>query len=131
MLSTLKTLPVRLLFRLALAVYHHRRWFFYPQAVLFLICILYTAKHLEFATDRSALVGGDKEYHRIYLEFKKEFPIEDDIVVLVESESMEKNRQFVERLGARLDAETNTFTGIFYKGDLKMMGRKALLFLPE
>src|SRR5262245_11298639 len=44
---------------------------------------------------------------------------------------MEKNRQFVERLGAKLEAETNLFTHVFYKGDLKMMGRKALLFVPE
>ncbi len=52
-------------------------------------------------------------------------------MVVVESENMEKNRQFVERLGHKLEAETNTFTDVFYKGDLKMMGRKALLFVPE
>ena len=43
----------------------------------------------------------------------------------------EKNRQFVERLGAKLDAETNLFHDVFYKGDLKMLGSKALLFVPE
>src|SRR5436190_9106552 len=44
---------------------------------------------------------------------------------------MEKNRQFVERLGAKLEAETNLFASVFYKGDLKLMGSKALFFLPE
>src|SRR5262249_21367789 len=43
----------------------------------------------------------------------------------------EKNRQFVERIGARLEAQTNLFSDVFYKGDLKMLGPKALLFLPE
>jgi hopanoid biosynthesis associated RND transporter like protein HpnN len=50
---------------------------------------------------------------------------------VVESENIEKNRQFVERLGAKLEAETNLFRDVFYKGDLPMMGSKALLFLPE
>ena len=52
-------------------------------------------------------------------------------MVVVESDNHEKNRQFVERLGARLMAETNLFTDVFYKGDLKMLGSKALLFVPE
>jgi hypothetical protein len=126
-----RSLPARLLLRLSHAIFNHRRWFFYPQAVLFLVCVLYTTKHLEFNTERSALVGAEKEYHQHYLRYKAEFPVQDDLVVVVESESLEKNRQFVERLGAKLEAETNLFAGVFYKGDLKMMGRKALLFLPE
>ena len=61
----------------------------------------------------------------------------NDIVVVVESNDTEKNRQVVERLGARLEAEsvaanpTNRFGDVFYKGDLRLMGRKALLFFPE
>ena len=62
---------------------------------------------------------------------QEEFPLQDDLVVVVESEDPEKNRQFVERLGARLEQETNLFTDVFYKGDLKMLGQKALLFVPE
>ena len=52
-------------------------------------------------------------------------------MVVVESEHAEKNRQFVERLGAKLEAETNLFHDVFYKGDLKMLGAKALLFVPD
>ncbi len=121
----------RLLFKLSDLIFHHRRWFFYPQVALVVVCVLFTIKKLEFHTSRNDLVGGDKEYHRQYLRYKAQFPVQDDLVVVVESEFMEKNRQFVERLGAKLEAETNLFTGVFYKGDLKLMGRKALLFLPE
>ena len=81
---------------------------------------------LQFDTDRDNLVGSNKRYHQNYLAFRKEFPQQDDLVVVVESENIEKNRQFVERLGARLEAETNTFKNVFYKGDLRMMGSKAL-----
>src|SRR6185436_3530661 len=110
-------------------LYAHRGWFLWPQFVLAAICVWFTIAKLEFKTDRSSLVGGEKEYHKVFLQFRKEFPVEDDIVAVVESEQMEKNRQFVERLGAKLEAarvdiqvpgstaacETNLFTHIFYK----------------
>ena len=117
----------RLLTRLADAVYLHPRAFFYPQVALFAVCLLYTVRHLDFNTSRNDLVGSDKKYHQNFLAFKKEFPGQDDLVVIVESDRMDKNRQFVDRLGAKLEAETNLFTDVFYKGDLRLMGRKALL----
>ncbi len=139
------SLGERLLRRLSELVFTHRGWFVWPQLVLVALSIWYTVTHLEFHTSRNSLVGGEKEYHKVFLQFRKEFPVEDDIVAVVESELMEKNRQFVERLGARLEAErttvtaadgktqveTNLFAHVFYKGDLKMMGRKALQFVPE
>jgi hopanoid biosynthesis associated RND transporter like protein HpnN len=132
-----QSLPARTLRWLADSIYHHRRWYLYSQAALMLVCILYTTgyfipgKQLLFLTSRNDLVGGEKEYHKNYLKFKDEFPNPDDLVVVVESENREKNRQFVERLGAKLDRQTNLFAGVFYKGDLKLMGPKALLFLTE
>src|SRR5882724_366436 len=65
------------------------------------------------------------------MNYKREFPGQDDLVVVAESENSEKNRQFVERLGARLEVETNLFTDVLYRNDFKMLGRKALLFVPE
>ncbi len=116
---------------LARAIVRYRWWFVYPQLALFAVCVYYTVFHLQFDTSRSNLVGKNKTYHQNFLKFKKEFPTQDDLVTVVESEDPEKNRQFVERLGARLEAETNLFHDVFYKGDLKMLGSKALLFVPE
>ncbi|MEK7707535.1 MAG: MMPL family transporter, partial [Verrucomicrobiota bacterium] len=124
------TFSARVLGWLAGAVCKYPRLVFYPQAILFLVSILYTVRHLEFDTSRNNLVGANKKYHQNFLRFKKEFPTQDDLVVVVESENREKNRQFVERLGAKLEVETNLFTHLFYKGDLKMLGSKALLFVP-
>jgi uncharacterized protein len=126
-----KSFTARFLFWLAHSIFNHRRWFAWPQLFLVIASIFYTVYHLEFLTSRDALVGGSKQYHLDYLKFREEFPIRDDFVVLVESESLEKNRQFVERLGAKLEADTNTFANVFYKADLSKMGPKALLFLPE
>ncbi|MGH8525350.1 MAG: hypothetical protein ACREXY_14440, partial [Gammaproteobacteria bacterium] len=69
----------RFLFWLADAVYKRPGLFFWPQFVLMGLCIWYTIANLEFLTSRNDLVGGDKQYHRIYLDFKKEFPIQDDL----------------------------------------------------
>jgi uncharacterized protein len=131
---------------LARTVIRHRHWFFWPQVLLFVLSIFYTVNFLKFDTTRSSLVGADKRYHQLFQQFKKEFPTQDDLVVVVESENAEKNRQFVERLGAKLEAariripvrpgaketvETNLFARIFVTRDLKMLGSKALLFVPE
>src|SRR5665213_3016819 len=121
----------RLLGRLAAAICRHPRWFIWPQLILVCASIAVTVSLLQFDTDRDDLVGANRKYHQNFLQFKKEFPQQDDLVVVVESDSPEKNRQFVERLGARLEAETNLFQDVFYKGDLPMMGNKALMFVPE
>lgn len=131
MAQTKEHLTVRLLQWLARVVCRHPAWFFYPQIILAAGCVYYTVKHLEFDTNRDNLVGGDKKYHQNFLKYRKEFPLQDDLVVVVESEDKEKNRQFVERLGARLERATNIFTDVVFKGDLKMLGSKALLFVPE
>ncbi len=131
------TLSVRLLRRLAAFVMTQPAWVMGPQVVLFAVSIWFTWTHLEFDMDRNSLVDSKLEYHRNFLALKKQFPGEDDLVAVVESEDLEKNRQFVERLAARLEANssgrnpTNVFTDVFYKGDLKLMGPKALLFLSE
>jgi uncharacterized protein len=125
------SLATRGLQKLADWVFKYPRIFAYSQLLLAVVCGIYTVQNLKFNTSRSDLVGKDKKYHQNFLRYRQEFPNQDDLVVVVESESQEKNRRFVELLGARLEAETNLFTDIFYKGDLKMMGRKALLFLDK
>ena len=121
----------RALAKLAAAVCRHPRLFLYPQIALFIACVVYTVSFLQFNTNRDDLVDANKSNHQNYLALKKEFPQQSDLVVVIESENIEKNRQFAERLGAKLEAETNLFTDIFYKGDLPMMGAKALLFVPD
>ncbi len=120
----------RLLTLLAGAVSRRPGWFLWPQMVLAALCVVYTIQKIEIHADRNDLVGVEKQYHKLFLEFRKEFPQQDNLLVVAESETPEKNRQFVERLGARLEAETNLFTGVFYKRDLRVLGNKTLIFAP-
>ncbi|MDB6112647.1 MAG: Exporter of the superfamily, partial [Pedosphaera sp.] len=131
MKSLSDTLFGRALSRLADAVIRHRSLFLWPQIFLFGLCVIYTCFNLKFDPSRNNLVGSGKKYHQNFLKFKEEFPTQDDLVVVVEGENPEKNRQFVERLGAKLLVETNTFADVLYKHDFNMLGHKALLFVPE
>jgi uncharacterized protein len=121
----------RLLARLASAVCRHPGWFFYPQIALFVGCVLYTVFFLQFDTSRDDLVGSNKTYQQNYLQFRKEFTQQSDLAVIIQSGDIEKNRQFAERIGVKLAAETNLFTDVFYKADLPTMGAKALQFFSE
>jgi hopanoid biosynthesis associated RND transporter like protein HpnN len=120
---------------LTVAVCRHPRWFFWPQAVLFVVCVVYALPrpygHLDFDMNRDNLVGPDQKYHQNYLRLQKEFPQQDDVVVVVESGNIEKNRQFVERIAAKMQTETNLFRDVFYQQSLVMMGSKALLYASE
>jgi hopanoid biosynthesis associated RND transporter like protein HpnN len=125
------SLATRMLHRLADWVYRYPWLFLYPQIVLLALSIFYTVKNLEFDMSRNSLVGAEKKYHQNFLKYQAEFSAQDSLVAVVESEDLEKNRQFVERLGAKLEIETNLFADVIFKGDLKMLGPKALLFLSE
>ena len=98
----------RLLGRLAAGVIRHPHWFFWPQVALFVLCVGYTVLFLKADMNRDNLVGPNQKYHQNYLAFQKEFPQPDDLVVVVESDDVEKNRQFVERV-ARQDAGGDKF----------------------
>jgi uncharacterized protein len=121
---------VRLLHFLADGVLRHPLWFWCTQLLLVLVCLGYTIKRLQFSTDRNDLISVRESYRQQFLQFKKQFQIHDNLFVLVESGSQEKNREFVERLAARLQLD-GQFSEIFYRGGVKLMGPKALLFLPE
>ena len=125
------TVFARVLRALARAVIGHPRWFIWPQLGVLAVCVVYTCFFLQFDMSRDNLVGADKKYHQVFMRFQEEFPSQDELAMVVESEDTERNRQFVERLAARLAPETNLFTNVFYKGDLVSLGSKALLFVPE
>lgn len=106
-------------------------WLVWPQVLLIVLCPILTVMHLGFNTSRNDLVGGDKKYHQNYLKFLEEFEAPEDLVVIVESENFDKNREYIERLAERVERESEIFHRTFYKGNLSSLGDKALFFLEE
>jgi uncharacterized protein len=122
----------RLLGRLTALVFRHPRWFVYPQVVLFVVCVLYTVGYLKADMNRDNLVGPNHKNQENYLRLQKEFPQQgNDLEVVVEGGNIERNRQFVERIAAKMRAETNLFADVFYQQDPSVMGAKALLFASK
>jgi hopanoid biosynthesis associated RND transporter like protein HpnN len=121
----------RLLAKLTAGACRHPRWFFYPQVALFLVCVLYTIGFLKADMNRDNLVGPNQKYHQNYLRLQQEFPQQGDLVVVVESDNIEKNRQFVERIAAKMQEETNLFRDVFYAQNPMIMGSKGLLYASE
>src|SRR3954468_948332 len=125
------TLLAKSLAWLARMVFRHKQIIIWSQVVLFVLSVLVTYKFLKFDTNRDNLVGQNEKYQHSFLAYKTEFPSQDDLAVVVESDDIEKNRQFIERLGAKVLAEPTYFTNVIFNNDLKMLGRKALLFPSE
>jgi hopanoid biosynthesis associated RND transporter like protein HpnN len=100
------------------------------QLVLAVICAL-LATRLELRTELTDLVGQDLEFYRNHEQFLREFRSQDEMLAVVESSEPRNNRQFIERLAVKVQAEPALFTNTFYKADLDTLGPKALLFLPE
>jgi uncharacterized protein len=117
--------------KLADWLFAHPRVGSYPQWLLLVACVFYTATQLRLSTDRGDLVSQHERYRRTFLDVKEEFGLRDLLVVVVESESQDKNRRFLEQLAVRLEDENHLIRSVHFKGDLKRMGPKAMLFLSE
>lgn len=115
-----------------MAIIRRPSWFFWPQIVLALACVVITVGFLKFDPDQNNLVSPNLEYQQNFLRLQKAFPEQgNDLSVVVQSDDPEKNRQFIERLAAKMIPETNLFQDVFYEHYLPAMGTKALYFVPD
>jgi uncharacterized protein len=122
----------RRLNRLSLAIIRHPGWFFWSQMVLALASIVITIGFLKFDPDQGNLVSAKLKYQQNFLRLQKVFPQQgNDLTVIIQSDDPEKNRQFIERLAAKMIPETNLFSDVFYQQSLAALGTKALFFVPR
>ena len=117
---------------LAAAVIRYPRWFIYPQAALFLVCVLYTVVFLKTDMNRDNLVGPNQKYHQNFLKLQKEFPQQGNgLVVVVESDNLGE-KPAICRTHRREDAGGNQFLPRrFLPAELVGHGGEGLLFADE
>ncbi len=97
---------------------------------LAIVSVLYAKARLEFRTGQDDLVRGDNRDSRNYLQYSREFPDLDALIVVVSANpSLTEAEQFADRLAQRLDDDKANVKSVFYRIDPKMMGDKALLYL--
>lgn len=87
---------------------------------------------LEYRTQRSDLINPQKDYQERWRRYLAEFGDDDDIVVVVEDHSAQRERmqQALNELGALVAKQPEHFDRLFYKVDLRPLRNRALLFLP-
>jgi hopanoid biosynthesis associated RND transporter like protein HpnN len=101
-------------------------------AVLAVLSIWYTSRHLEFQTSRNALVSQNARYIKHFEEIDKDFSDRDAFIVVVEPPYLERGKQFVNALVPRLQADTQHFGRVIDRIDTASLeGKKLLLLSPE
>ncbi len=93
------------------------------------LALWYTVTTLDFATSRNALASSRARYIQAYDHVKQNFGSRDDIVVVVEPPNLNRGKQFVQALGARLRADTQHFQDVIETIDTSSLDGKKLLYL--
>ena len=93
--------------------------------------IWYTSGHLKFQTSRNALVSQSARYIQRFEEIDKDFYDQDAFIVVLEPPHLERGKQFIHALVARLRADTQHFRRVIDKIDTSSLeGKKLLLLSP-
>ena len=103
---------------------------------------VYTARSLEFNTNRNDLIGRNSEYWRLYSEYAREFSDEEDYVIVVEGDQPAQNKAAVDALVKALLAPENNPSpadsptaqqfnadDVFYRVDFDALQNHFLYFL--
>lgn len=121
----------RALIALVRAAYY-QPWLVIGLGILLCVGSLWLSyAHLEFQTDRAALVDDNERFKQLAENFNEEFPNNDDIVVVVDGGQKSEREKFVDQLGARLESQPQYFKNVFWLVKLPFLKTHALLYLDR
>ncbi|MGZ6243654.1 MAG: MMPL family transporter, partial [Candidatus Binataceae bacterium] len=93
--------------------------------------ILYTKARLEFHTGQDDLITPNSRASRDYLDYTREFPDLDGLVVVVRAApDPARAERFADALAARLNADHPNVKTVFYKIDAGAFADRAMLYMP-
>jgi uncharacterized protein len=114
---------------LAGVIYRHPRWIVALAVLLAAVSVWLTVTKLTLVHNVNTLIRGTSEVHRYYLDYKKEFGVEEDYVIVVRSPDVEKNREVVRQIGQKLRTLEPEVRRVLDRIDFSKMERRFLLFL--
>ncbi len=109
----------------------------YPWPILvvslmvFVLSLAGSAKYLEFQTDRQNLISEKDELHDIQERYVAEFPLADDVVVMIKGGTRVQREGYVDILADMLEKYPEHFQAVFPRVELPFLASRALLFLDE
>lgn len=128
-MSPSKGLRSRLLRGIALAV-ARLAWPITLASIALAVASVWIAlKGLTFTSNPNDLLQSGARYHRLYLEYTREFRSEEDYIVVVAGPTFEGNRDCMDYLAGRLRERSDLFRKVFYRIDFGNLLDRGLLFL--
>ncbi|MEM6820759.1 MAG: MMPL family transporter [Verrucomicrobiota bacterium] len=76
------------------------------------------------------LVRADAKIHKNYLDYKKEFGVREEIVVVVKSPDFERNKEVANFLAEQFEKRPEDFERIYYRHDFSAMEGRMLNYAP-
>ena len=126
------TLFVRLFALLERLAYRHSYLVLAVSVLLAVLAAWVTAERLTFKTGRGDLVAKDLPYVERHEKFRAEFSDFDGMVIVVEDEDPERQKEFAEALVKKFREHPDAISEVFYKIDTSYFKSRALLYLsPE
>lgn len=127
-----RRLPQRFLRALGAAVYDHPWVFTLSGGALLAVAAWLSIFHLGVINNINDLIRPDSPVHKYYLDYKKEFAVREEMIIVIRSDDFARNRAAADDLGAILAARSQDFERIYYRHDFSRMEKKLLFFqTPE
>lgn len=96
-----------------------------------LLCFWYTYTHFKVVNSIGDLLDDKSTVNRIYREYKKEFNLEEEYVIVISSPDAAMNRRVADTVAARLQEVGPGLNRVFYKLDFSKLERRFLLLEKE
>ncbi len=93
------------------------------------LCVGYAAEHLRFKTNRADLIDPSAAFHQRWIKYTESFGQQNDMVVVIESESPEEIKQVQDEIGGRLKEQSELFSNVLYKIEPGRLRDKGLQYL--
>jgi len=122
----------RMLLRVADMVYHHPWTVVGISTASFAVAAYAAAFHLGVVNNINDLIRADSPVHKFYLDYKKEFSVREEMVVVLTSDDFARNSAAADDLGAILRQRPQDFDRVYYRHDFSRLQNKLLNFeTPE
>lgn len=117
----------RILFHLARVVYRHPALIVILGVAFTLLCGWYTYTHFKVINSIGDLLDANSPINKTYKEYKKEFNVDEEYVIVITSPDPQLNRQVADTIATRLRDLGPGIGKVFYKLDFSKLERRFLL----
>ena len=92
----------------------------------------YAGGHISVNTDTAGLISGDLPFRRAYEDYRREFPLQaDSLVVVIDGQTPERAEEAAVSLGAALRQQPQLFPDVDVPGTGDFFAQNAFLYLTE